>query len=164
MQQLYALYARALLNTAFRILNNREDAEDALQESFLKAFLNLHQFKYQSTFGAWIKRIVVNRCIDDLKKRKRNLFTEELQDIEAEKTPEQLDLEIDSKNQLDQLYDALHQLPDGYRTVFSLYMLEGYDHQEIATILKIGVSGSISQLSRAKRKLKTLIHKNHVVQ
>lgn len=164
MQQLYALYARALLNTAFRILNNREDAEDALQESFLKAFINLHQFNYQSSFGAWIKRIVINRCIDDLKKRKRNVFVEELQDIDIENVEPDFNSESNTQDQLDQLYEALHQLPDGYRTVFSLYMLEGYDHQEIASILNIGVSGSISQLSRAKKKLKLFIHQNQVIQ
>ena len=163
MHHLYALYARALLNTAYRILNNKEDAEDALQESFLKAFLNLHQFQYQSTFGAWIKRIVINRCIDDLKKKKKTIFLLNGHEVDRDIPEDSAVLETDQKGKLDELYKALHQLPDGYRTVFSLYMLEGYDHQEISDILQIGVSGSISQLSRAKKKLKSLTLKKNLV-
>ena len=157
MHHLYALYAKALLNTAFRILNNKEDAEDVLQDSFIKAFSRLSQFNSQSTFGAWIKRIVINRSIDALKKRNKQAFLLGPDVLVEEKSfvfgIEQNDLQ----SQLDLLYKALHQLPDGYRTVLSLYMLEGYDHDEISKILDIGVSTSISQLSRAKKKLKLLI-------
>ncbi len=157
MHQLYTLYARSLLNTAFRIVNNREDAEDILQESFIKAFTQLHQFKYQSTFGAWLKRIVINTSIDALKKKKNTIFPPEInRHTQAfDETNNQMD--SCKKKQINKLYKALQDLPDGYRTVFSLYMLEGYDHQEIATILNIGVSSSISQLSRAKKKLRLLI-------
>ena len=157
MHHLYALYAKAMLNTAFRILNNKEDAEDVLQDSFIKAFSRLSQFDSQSTFGAWIKRIVINRSIDALKKKNKRAFLAEADVFIEEKVfvfgAEQNGLQT----QLDLLYKALHQLPDGYRTVFSLYMLEGYDHNEISQILDIGVSTSISQLSRAKKKLKLLI-------
>jgi len=155
MQEIYALYAKAMLNTSFRIVNNREDAEDSLQESFVKAFSNLHQFKYQSTFGAWLKRIVVNKSIDTLKKRSSSIFfsVEDNEVVEEQDPLKNQDL----KQKLDTVYTALHQLPDGYRAVASLYLLEGYDHEEIAGILNIGVSTSISQLSRAKKKLKLLI-------
>jgi RNA polymerase sigma-70 factor (ECF subfamily) len=149
-----------MLNTAFRILNNRQDAEDVVQESFLKAFSRLEQFNSESTFGSWIRRIVVNRSIDALKRQNKNIFLTELNG--AESMPEEIlnrDQHLSDQQKLDRLHEALHQLPDGYRTVLSLYMLEGYDHEEISTILNIGVSTSISQLSRAKKKLKWLIIK-----
>ncbi|KAA3634405.1 MAG: RNA polymerase sigma factor [Bacteroidetes bacterium] len=157
MHQLYKLYGRAMLNTAFRILNNAEDAEDVLQESFINIFTKLNQYNYQSSFGAWVKRIVVNRSIDELKKKRRkSLLNDENGVPVTEIETFNSNGEVDQKVQLDLLYKALHALPDGYRTVFSLYMLEGYDHHEISEILDIGVSTSISQLSRAKQKLRSL--------
>ncbi len=157
MHQLYNQYGKAMLNTAYRILNNAEDAEDVLQESFINVFTKLNQYNYQSSFGAWVKRIVVNRSIDELKKKHRQLLLNEENGV----TEPSIDSfstngELDQQVQLDLLYKALHALPDGYRTVFSLYMLEGYDHHEISEILDIGVSTSISQLSRAKQKLRSL--------
>ncbi len=164
MHRLYVLYSKALLNTAHRILNSREDAEDVLQDAFLKIFSRLEQFRYQSTFGAWVKRIVVNKSIDELKKKQRDIAMIENGVTFEEKIPtHQMDGQMELQHKLDQLYKALHNLPDGYRTVFSLYMLEGYDHNEISEILDITVSTSISQLSRAKKKLKSLTIKvpNH---
>lgn len=158
MHKLYTLYAKALLNTAYRILNNREDAEDVLQESFLKAFKHLHQFNYQSTFGAWIKRIVINRSIDLLKSNNKLTFVAESAAPALSEYPAE-DVSLEQQEKLNLLYNALHQLPNGYRTVFSLYMLEGYDHKEIASILNIAESASISQLSRAKKKLRLLTQK-----
>lgn len=158
MHKLYTLYAKALLNTAYRILNNREDAEDVLQESFLKAFKHLHQFNYQSTFGAWIKRIVINRSIDLLKSNNKLTFVAESAAPVPREYPAE-DVSLEQQEKLNLLYNALHQLPNGYRTVFSLYMLEGYDHKEIASILNIAESASISQLSRAKKKLRLLTQK-----
>lgn len=157
MHRLYMLYAKAMLNTAFRILNHPEDAEDVLQEAFIKVFSRLNQYNYQSTFGAWVKRIVINKSIDALKKKRQNVFLAEDfatgEEMEPAFSSEGTD---DPGKKLDLLYKALHSLPDGYRTVFSLYMLEGYDHNEISEILKIEVSTSISQLSRAKKKIISL--------
>lgn len=157
MHQLYALYAKAMLNTAYRILNSREDAEDVLQEAFVKAFRHLNSFGFESTFGAWLKRIVINQSINHLRKRKQLVFYDQLP--ETIEKPTNLSISLDDKKKLDILYTALQQLPDGYRTVFSLFVLEGYDHKEIAQILNIKASTSISQLSRAKQKLRSLIHK-----
>ncbi len=144
-----------MLNTSYGILNSREDAEDVLQESFIKVFSKLHQFNYQSSFGAWFKRIVVNQSIDELRK-KRNLVFDNGETIMEISTDTNSENEIVLQAKLDSIYNALHQLPDGYRTVLSLYVLEGYDHNEISEILNIGVSTSISQLSRAKKKLRLL--------
>lgn len=135
------------------MVKNELDAEDLLQNSFVDVFSNLDSFRYQSSVGAWIKRIVVNNCINFLKKRK--LLMEELDDkmtivVEEIHIPDTgLNVELINR--------AVQHLPDGYRVVFSLYMFEGYDHKEIASILKISEATSKSQFSRAKKKLKELI-------
>lgn len=149
---LYHQYSKAMYNLAFRILNNREDAEDVLQETFTDCFIMLNSFRFESTFGAWLKRILVNRCINHLKKRKALLtfcdeFPVDIYDEDEENT------EYD----LGKIHDGIQKLPDGYRIIFTLYLLEGYDHEEISQILGITESTSKSQYSRAKQKLRKII-------
>ena len=150
-RQLYELYARAMFNICYRMMNNREDAEDILQESFVLAFSKLESFRYDSTFGAWLKRIVINTCINALNKRKVDLLlTEDMyqyQNVRDEDDYEDLPLTVKDVEK------AMEQLPEGGRLVFSLYLLEGYDHLEIAEILNITESTSKSQFMRAKRKV-----------
>lgn len=130
------------------------DAEDLLQNSFVDVFTKLDTFRFQSSIGAWIKRIVVNNCINFLKK-KRLKFQEINENLNS--------IEEDSQSNEPPAYsvktikNAIYQLPDGYRVVFSLYTMEGYDHQEIAEILGISVATSKSQYSRAKKKLRQLL-------
>ena len=157
MDTLYSLYSRAMLNTAFRIVNTVEDAEDILQESFVKAFSNLHKFENRSSFGAWLKRIVVNKSIDLLKKKERLRFQSLTDKEEFIMEAFILPNDDDNNDKVKEVNEALLLLPDGYRTVLSLYLLEGFDHNEISQILKINVSTSISQLSRAKKKLISII-------
>jgi RNA polymerase sigma factor (sigma-70 family) len=153
--QLYRLYSRAMFNICYRILNNMTEAEDLLQESFTEAFLKLESFRYESAFGAWLKRIVINKCINSLKKRKAELiYTDNLPEYHDD-----LDYDLDSVHlEVKKIYSAMEQLPDGYRVIFSLYLLEGYDHGEIAQILSITESTSKSQFSRAKQKLKEILN------
>ena len=151
--ELYRLYNRAMYNICIRMVKNEQDAEDLLQNSFVDVFTKLNTFKYQSSIGAWIKRIVVNNCINFLKRNR--MFFEELDDrifnITEDLTPTQKGLSTEAVNR------ALFKLPDGYRVVFSLTMLEGYDHKEIASILEISEATSKSQYSRAKRKLREIL-------
>ena len=152
--KLYQLYSRAMYNICLRMMNNREDAEDILQESFTEAFRKLESFRYDATFGAWIKRIVINRCIHGLRKRKPEISTVDdfksydLEDVAFE----------DNELNVSKIHKALKKLPDGYRVVFSLYLLEGYDHSEISQIMGITESTSKTQLHRAKSKLKELLN------
>ena len=153
--QLYRLYSKAMYNICCRMLNDRTEAEDLLQDSFAEAFLKLESFRYESAFGAWLKRIVVNKCINHLKKRRAQLvYTEQVPEInhddEREIDPEHLDVK--------RVHTAMEMLPDGYRIIFSLYLLEGYDHSEIAQILGITESTSKSQFSRAKLKIKEILN------
>lgn len=152
--QLYQLYAKAMFNICCRILNNYTEAEDLLQDSFAEAFLKLDTFRYESAFGAWLKRIVVNKCINHLKKRRAQLvYTDSVPEADEEKDNETEDIALN----VGKIYTAMEMLPDGYRVIFSLYLLEGYDHGEIATIMGITESTSKSQFSRAKQKVKEIL-------
>ena len=154
--QLYKLYARAMFNICVRMLNNMEEAEDLLQESFTDAFMKLKTFRYESSFGAWLKRIVINKCINSLQKKKIDLVFPERQP-EPEYRDETVDygqIEMDVRR----IHRAVEQLPDGYRVIFSLYALEGFDHKEISRILNISESTSKSQYLRSKQKIRELLN------
>lgn len=155
--KLYELYSKAMFNICFRMMGNREEAEDILQEAFTEAFLQLETFRYESTFGAWLKKIVINRSINELKRKRPELeFIENIQYFD-QKDNKHEDGNEDVKLSVKRIYNALTELADGYRVIFSLYMLEGYDHAEIAQILGIKESTSKSQFLRAKRKIKEIL-------
>lgn len=151
---LYNQYSKAMYNLAYRILNNREDAEDLLQEGFTECFRSLESFRYESTFGAWLKKIIINKCINHLRKKKVELIlTDNLPVVIDEAEPE-------PQYNTSKIFRCIELLPDGYRIILTLYLLEGYDHSEISQILGISESTSKSQYSRAKEKLRSLITKN----
>lgn len=150
---LYRMYSKGMFNICLRMLSNSMEAEDTLQESFVDVFKKLYTYKYESTPGAWIKRIVVNNCINKLRKRK--LILEDIDEVRFVPTEE---TEIsDHSLEVNKIKKAMLQLPDGYRAIFSLYAMEGYDHQEIGQIMNISESTSKSQYSRAKKKIRELI-------
>ncbi len=155
-RRLYELYSRAMFNLCFRMMNNREDAEDMLQEAFSDAFAKLGSFRGDSSFGAWLKRIALNRCLNELKRRKAELvYVEDLRTVdpgpEEEPAPQELELDVA------RIHWAVAQMADGFRVIFSLYAFEGYDHKEIAQILNITESTSKSQYMRAKRKVREIL-------
>ena len=158
--RLYQLYAKAMFNLCFRMLNQREEAEDMLQEVFVDAFSKLKSFRYESSFGAWLKRITVNKCINHIKKRRADLMLcDDLSAFEKYKdTGENKDSDLQLS--VEKVHKALTLLPDGSRIIFSLYALEGYDHSEISQIMNISESTPKSQYLRAKRKLKEILDKS----
>jgi RNA polymerase sigma-70 factor (ECF subfamily) len=138
------------------MLGTGDEAEDALQEAFIDVFSKLDSFRQESSLGAWIKRIVINHCLNVFKRRK----------IRFEEVNEQLSMveeEVYSENQEETVYEvnrvkaAIMKLPDGYRQVLTLYLIEGYDHGEIASIMGIQETGSKSQYSRARAKLREML-------
>jgi RNA polymerase sigma factor (sigma-70 family) len=155
-QLLYRKYSKAMYNTSLRIVNNTADAEDVLQESFLDAFRSLHDFHYRSTFGAWLKKIVINKSINILRKRRNDLVDLESTELQAVSEEEAVN-EEDVRYKVEEVKKMISRLPDGYRTVLSLYLLEGYDHEEISQILNISHNTVRTQYVRAKQKLLTLI-------
>jgi len=145
-----------MYNVALRIIKDEDEAEDILQEAFVKAYHKIHQFEYQATFGAWLKRIVINQALDTIRKRK-DIFVngeEELTEVVDEETKdwELIDLTVAKVRQ------AMESLPTGFRIVCSMFLFEGYEHKEIAEVLGISESTSKSQYHRAKLKIKALIN------
>jgi RNA polymerase sigma-70 factor (ECF subfamily) len=156
--ELYHQYSRAMFSTCFRLLNNFPEAEDVLQEAFTDAFRHLHSFQYKCSFGGWLKQIVVNKCISHLRKNKIKFI--EIGPAIADEIPENEETnEVDIQLQVQDVKDAIQQLPNGYRTVLSLHLLEGYDHEEISEILGITHSTSRTQYKRAKDKLLLILKK-----
>ena len=151
--ELYKLYSKAMYNTALRMVQNNHDAEDLIQSVFIEVFTKMDSFRYESSVGAWMKRITINKCINFLKSKR--LFLQELTDNHdhpVENTPDPEPI-----LSVDKIKKAVEKLPDGYRVVFSLYAFEGYDHEEISQILEITEATSKSQYSRAKAKLRTML-------
>ena len=156
--ELYRLYSKAMLNVAYRIVGNIGEAEDVLQDAFLDAFNKLKDFRQETTFGLWLKQIVVNRSINQLRKRKLEFI--ELEGSHLENIPdEEAKDEEDIQYQVALVKEAMKQLPDGYRVVISLYLMEGYDHEEIGQILNISENTSRTQFLRAKRKLMEILNR-----
>jgi len=155
-RELYELYAKAMFNICFRITGDQSDAEDVLQEAFVSAFRNLSSYRGQATFGAWLKRIVINKALNFIKKNRLDLVPIEEEDRYVDETDEVVTSEV---LEVKSIKKALNQLPDGYRVVFSLYLIEGYDHREIAEILDITESTSKSQFNRSKKKLREILRK-----
>ena len=155
--ELYNLYAKAMFNTCLRIVREKEEAEDALQESFLEAFTKLDYFRGESTFGAWLKSIVVNKALNKLRLRK--IIFEDIDNYHNDfEINEERDFFEDHTNfAVEKIKSAINSLPDGFRIVLNLYLFEGYDHHEISQILGISESTSRSQYIRGKSKLLGLI-------
>jgi RNA polymerase sigma factor (sigma-70 family) len=149
---LYKLYSRAMFNIAMRILNDADEAADVLQEAFVDAFARISDFRQETTFGMWMKQIVINKSISQLRKRKMELIS--IDDTDVDSIP---DFEGPDNEELElrvrYVREAIQELPDGYRVVLTLYLLEGYDHEEISHILRISENTSRTQFMRARRKL-----------
>jgi RNA polymerase sigma factor (sigma-70 family) len=150
-----------MFNICMRILNHLGEAEDALQEAFVDAFTNLHQFRQQSTFGAWLKQIVVNKAINHMRSRKvKWVEIEEWKETmeESDQIEDTFGLsESDTMLEIERVRNMVQKLPDGYRVVLSLYLFEGYDHEEIGEVLGISETTSRTQYMRAKRKLTEML-------
>lgn len=153
-KQLYLQYADAMYNVCLRILQHQAEAEDALQEAFIKVFNNIQQYRNESSIGSWIKQIVTNTCLNVLKKRKI-IFNELDDNVELSETESDNNNETDFS--IDDIKKAIEELPQGYRVVFNLFTFEDYSHKQIADMLEISESTAKTQLFKAKRKLKELL-------
>ena len=153
--EIYRLYYKSMYNSSLRIVNVTEEAEDIMKESFLTAFRNLKGYGGEVSFGSWLKKIVINRSLDVLRKRKV-LFEE----LHAElPVANELESEVESIT-VEEVKLAINSLSDGYRTILSLILLEGYDHEEVSEILGIKNVTSRTQFSRARQRLKEILTEN----
>ncbi|MFD2823294.1 RNA polymerase sigma factor [Lacinutrix iliipiscaria] len=155
--QLYNQYCNGMYIVANRFVKDAAEAEDIVQEAFIKAFTKLHQYKAEVTFGAWLKRIVVNKSIDYLKSKRQQLVALEDVHLKVVDTPNDDKWLVDDAVTISEVKSAINTLPDKYKYVVMLYLIEGYDHQEISEILSISEVASRTQLSRGKQKLQELL-------
>jgi RNA polymerase sigma-70 factor (ECF subfamily) len=155
--KLYDLFCEAMFFISCRYLKNEEEAKDAMQDAFLKAFLNLESYKEDTSFGSWLKKIIINQCLDVIKKKKLETVSLEnhFLEIVEDDTSWEYDLDISKKI----IENKINQLPDKYKTVLQLYLIEGYDHSEISDILKIPIKTSRTHLRRGKTLLRDQLKK-----
>ncbi|UZH56734.1 RNA polymerase sigma factor [Salinimicrobium tongyeongense] len=149
--KLYNKYCDGMYYVALRFINDPFEAEDAMQEAFIKAFQKLAQFTGDVSFGAWLKRIVINKCLDKLKARKLEMVAINEQVLGT--VEEEENWNVDDHVGIDEVKASMQQLPEKYRYPLMLYLLEGYDHQEIAEILDISQVASRTLVHRGKKKL-----------
>lgn len=159
-EALYRRFSPKMLGVCYRFAKNREDAEDMLQEAFIKVFSQLHQYRNEGSLEGWIRRIIVHTCINVLKKNKK--FSETVDIVHASSLMIQEDF-IPSIMQAKQVVECIRLLPLGYRTVLNLYAIEGYSHREIAQMLEIEESTSRSQYTRAKSLLEEILMKRNII-
>ncbi len=160
-RELYSRYSPKMLAVCYRYAHNREDAEDMLQEGFIKVFSQIHTFQNKGAFEGWVRRIMVHTCINNLKKNKR--FNESV-DIIYASSIQVREESIPSIVQAKQVVECIRLLPIGYRTVLNLYAIEGYSHKEIGEILEIEESTSRSQYTRARQMLEEILIKKKIIQ
>ena len=150
--QVYKLYYKAMFNTAIRIVNDSAQAEDIMQESFLEAFRQISSYREESSFGTWLKKIVINKSIDEIRKAKDIISIDELDVEVADQNDDENYIQVLS-TRVEEIRKAIHALPDSYRIILSLHLLEGYDHEEISQILDISYNLSRTRYSRARKRL-----------
>jgi len=158
--KIYKLYYKAMYNTSLRIVNDTAEAEDVMQESFLDAFRRLDSYTAEGSFGMWLKRIVVNNSLDALRRKKETVSFED-SDLDPPDPGDTYD-EEGIQYQVKEVKDGIAKLPDEYRVVISLFLLEGYDHEEISEILGISNQLSRTRYSRARQKLLEIIKQNRL--
>jgi len=159
-EALYNRFSPRMLGVCYRFAKNKEDAEDMLQEAFMKVFSQIHQFRNEGALEGWIRRIVVHCCINILKKNKK--FAHSVEIIHATAIHTKADI-VPSIIQAKQVVDCIRLLPFGYRTVLNLYALEGFTHKEIGQLLEIEESTSRSQYTRAKAMLEEILVKKNII-
>jgi RNA polymerase sigma-70 factor (ECF subfamily) len=154
--EIYKLYYKAMYNTSLRLLNDSLEAEDVMQEAFLSAFKNLHTYKEEVSFGAWLKKIVVNRSLDVLKKRR---IEQEPLDERRLAVAEETDNEVldETMQKVAEIKQVIAQLPENYRVLITLHLLEGFDHDEISEILGMTNANVRTTYSRARKRLQEML-------
>lgn len=158
---LYNKYLATLFRLCMRYSNNKEEAEDILQEGFIKIFLNIKSFRKEGSFEGWLKRIMVNTAITHFKQNLKHQFHTDVDEIEEFHTVEEQEKgnEFPVNIPTEKLMGLIQSLPKGYKMVFNLHVFEKYTHKEIAEILDVSVNTSKSQLSKARKSLATKIYK-----
>ena len=153
--RIYKLYSKAMYNTSLRIVNDTMEAEDVMQEAFLTAFQRIDSYTGQGSFGSWLKRIVTNKSLDAIRKRKAQVSIEDekldFPEIAEENKEEEIQLQVV------EVKAAIAELPEEYRLIVNLFLIEEYSHEEISEMLGISNNLSRTRLVRAKQKIQHIL-------
>ncbi len=158
-RELFNRFSPLMLGVAMRYIKDKERAEDVLQDGFIKVYKNLHRFEHKGSLEGWIRRIIVNTALDQLRKNKKSQNNLQLDDSNFEIVQKS---DAIGRLEAEVLMEIIQELPDGYRIVFNMFAIEGYSHKEIAEALKISESTSKSQYSRAKSVLRKTLKKYNI--
>jgi RNA polymerase sigma-70 factor (ECF subfamily) len=156
---LYKAYSPTMFGICLRYSKSRDEAQDIMQEGFIKVFGNIHKFRKEGSLEGWVKRIMVNTSLNYIQKQKRSQYHKDIDEINELNIEQMEEPEPDIQYNQKELLDIVQKLPDGYKSVFNLYVFEKYKHREIAEILGISVNTSKSQLSKARVFLQKELHK-----
>ncbi|WP_046745318.1 RNA polymerase sigma factor [Kordia zhangzhouensis] len=154
---LYRQYCEGMFIVANRFLKHTQDAEDAMQEAFINAFQKIHQYTAEVSFGAWLKKIVINKSLDKLRAKQQYYMT--IEEAQLEVVADENNWQTSDETTVEDVKTEIENLPEKYRIVLILFLLEGYDHQEISEILNISTTASRTQLLRGKKKLQHALKK-----
>ncbi len=168
--KLFDLYAPVMLGVCMRYCKNRIDAEDVMQDGFIKVFSQIHKFRFEGSFEGWMKRIMINAAIDNYQTNLKRAFLEDHADTMQDKGladyNDDDDLPEEHRIPHSKLMEMIQELPDGYRMVFNLYAIENYNHREIGSLLGVSENTSKTQLLKArkvlKKKIEALVQHNHI--
>ena len=158
--EIYDLYYRAMYNASLRIVNDTAEAEDVMQDSFIEAFGKISSYRGEGAFGGWLKRIVINNSINVIRKRKEMISIDEAEIDVRDDDGGEKEYSENLFCRLEEIRDGVKKLPEAYKTIISLHLLEGYDHQEISEILNTTYGNIRTRYSRAKQKLLQIIMKS----
>jgi len=166
-EYIYNEYSSVLYSICLRYMKNRTKADDVLQDAFVIIFTKIKQYKNKGSFEGWVKRITVNTALMQLRKDKKDGFTEFVENLKKEEKKESLELDINNKKSVienakfsqTEIFETIQELPEGFRTVFNLYVIDELKHKEIAKELNISVGTSKSQLMRARNKIEKILYK-----
>lgn len=158
-RELFDRFSPLMLGVAMRYIKDKERAEDVLQDGFIKVYKNIHRFEHKGSLEGWIRRIIVNTALDQIRKNKKSQRNLQLDDSSFEIVQKSDAL---GRLEAESLMEIIQQLPDGYRVVFNMFAIEGYSHKEIATALEISENTSKSQYSRAKAALRKTLKKYNI--
>lgn len=168
---LFKNYAPVMLGVCMRYCKNRIDAEDVMQDGFIKVFTQIHKFRSEGSFEGWIKRIMINSAIDNYQSNLKHAFHEDVDELDpsallTDNNDEDEDIPSELNIPKEKLMGMIQELPDGYRMVFNLYAIENYNHKDIASLLAISENTSKSQLMKARKalrkKIEALLQQNHI--
>jgi len=170
-EYIYNKYSSVLFGICLRYLKSRTKADDVMQDAFVTIFTKIKQYKSKGSFEGWIKRITVNTALMQIRKDKKEIISEFFENIEQERKEELGDLNVNDKKSVienarfsqTEIFETLKELPDGFQTVFNLYVIDELKHKEIAEELNISVGTSKSQLMRARKKFEELLYKKAII-